>query len=57
MTSRDAAIALAMQKVVDLSSLTNFPHCIEAKFLFVSSLMTASRCNEEECHGEPGTMS
>ena len=25
MTSRDAAIALSMQKVVDLSSITNFP--------------------------------
>ena len=56
MTWRDAAIALHMQKVVDLSSLTNLPafHVNSARsmcFLSFYPLVTASRCHEEECHG------
>ena len=46
MTWRDAALALGMQKVVDLSSLTNYPDWLEARFLsfpFSDSLKGATR--------------
>ena len=56
MTWRDAAIALSMQKVVRLSSLTNLPalhenSCRGTYVLFFYPLVTAQRCHEEECHG------